>query len=195
MDSACQTMEQDIQIPEPFVWTEDAHSLYISFLEDAFVNDLYLRHYCSVDICGCFPPDSSSVPAVGAESLSPVTPQHPSTSPPQYESEAKMGTKARRKCSRAASGKSNTAKRKGKWLSQDADMETKNFSGVINVYQGNTSFHQHAGSCSHSFQSFECAVPDRVPQVFPKRPCSRAKINRTGTLGSDQVVPTEYEQG
>ncbi|KAI5083058.1 hypothetical protein GOP47_0002801 [Adiantum capillus-veneris] len=109
-------------VETPFVWTEGAHSLYLTFLEEAFVNDLYLRQYCSPDICGCSPPFPSALAdstATAAESPPSAPPQIPSmVVSPRSKPQSRPETKTRRRCPRP-SAKVSSLKKKGKWPSQD----------------------------------------------------------------------------
>ncbi|KAI5083674.1 hypothetical protein GOP47_0003417 [Adiantum capillus-veneris] len=182
-------------VETPFVWTEGAHSLYLTFLEEAFVNDLYLRQYCSPDICGCSPPFPSALAdstATAAESPPSAPPQIPSmvVSPRSKISEcssfclqpqSRPETKTRRRCPRP-SAKVSSLKKKGKWPSQDVGFGSlKTFESSLGL-QDNSSLLERPGSSSHS----DYVVP-KVPQAAAKRSRAKAQVEGIDRLGTDQV--------
>ncbi|MCO5571740.1 hypothetical protein L7F22_025488 [Adiantum nelumboides] len=188
-----ESVMENVEGGAPFVWTEDAHSLYLSFLEEAFVNNLYLRHFCSPDICGCSPPfplsrHASTVAA--AESPSSAPPQLPSSVVVTLQSKPDLIAERKARCrGPRPSTKATSSKRKGKWPSQDAGFENQQTPEPSVRLQDNSYFLEQPGSswCS------DYVVP-KVPRRASKRSRLKALVDGTDRPGADQVVPSEFDQ-
>eukprot|EP00250_Pteridium_aquilinum_P007289 c17041_g1_i1 orf=225-806(+) len=187
-DPSCQSA---LQTPQPFVWTEDAHCLYLSFLEDAFVNDLYHGHFCFHDICGFSPPFSNcnnAPPSIAAGS----PPSAPSQGcavvllPPEPNSSTEI--KLRRK--RPHSGcKMSSTKSQRKWLSDDEGLDNQLAWESSIGPQDNIPLLEQPGSSSQTFECCERVVP-KGPRGGLKRSRSNqldVELRHVPRTGADQV--------